>query len=361
MSIDIKQFGKTIKKKHAFGFTPKYEETIRTLLPPSVFSYVALEVFEELEWNVVYNEDNKIEAKQFGEKFLDKAYKIFVKYEAGRIKVRSESTDSELMDWGRNSVRVKLFIHVFKQAEKRYSTGAAIAELEAKVKREENMDDYVVPDSLPQPTVTKKPEFWVVALGGLAVSVMLGLTTAFLSSESVYLSLFFEIGVGFLLAYSLKYLVRYANYTHIINLGLLVVGSVVITYTINHLMQYQIYLYKYCEDPEYILGFTAFSIENGLGENAASYGGIVLAIVWTLQSVVTILAAAFWLFQYVVAFQIEKVPFEVVEFTLYHMVKDKSLEEVKYELTKMGWASEQVQMDVFEAIGSFDAAREWQR
>ncbi len=361
MSIDIKEFGKTINKKHAFGFTPKYEKTVRTQLPPSVFSYVANDVFEELEWNVVYNEDNKLEAKHFGKGIGSKTHKIFVEYEAGKVKVRSESTDGEMMDWGRNSVRVKLFIHIFEQAEKRYSTSIALAELEAKVKREENMDDYIVPDSLPQPTVTRKPEFWIIALGGLAISILLGFTTGFLTSEEVYIPIIFEVGVGFLLAYTLKYLMRYANYTHLIHLGVVLAGGVIITYTVNHLMQYQIYLIKYCNDPDGILDFTIFSIVNGFGTGTENYGVAALIIVWLLQSVVTFIAAYFWLLQYLIAFQLEKVPVEVFEFTIYQIVKGKTLDEVKAELTKMGWDSEQQQMDIFEAIDSYNAAREWQR
>ena len=61
------------------------------------------------------------------------------------------------------------------------------------------------------------------------------------------------------------------------------------------------------------------------------------------------------------AYQLERVPMEVVNFAFYHFVKEKTENQVRSELSKMGWTEEQDQNEVFESIGAVQGATELNR
>ena len=52
---------------------------------------------------------------------------------------------------------------------------------------------------------------------------------------------------------------------------------------------------------------------------------------------------------------------EVVNFAYYHFVKEKTEDQVRAELTKMGWIKTQDQDEVFESIGALQGATEFRR
>lgn len=64
MTDELKKVEARIKKKHRFGWTPKYEEEFRTDLNQTVFATVACMAFEDLDCEVVYQDTNCVEAKR---------------------------------------------------------------------------------------------------------------------------------------------------------------------------------------------------------------------------------------------------------------------------------------------------------
>jgi hypothetical protein len=52
---------------------------------------------------------------------------------------------------------------------------------------------------------------------------------------------------------------------------------------------------------------------------------------------------------------------EVVDFAFYHFVKEKTEDQVRTELSKMGWTEEQDQDEVFESISAVQGATELNR
>ncbi len=362
MNDELKAFEKTLKKKHSVRFTPKYEETITTSLPVTVFSHVVAKVFETLEWDVVYEDDNLVEAKHNGGwRYNGWSEKISVTYEYGEVKVHSESLGSEMWDKGRNSLRVKMFIHVFALTEKEYDR-EAIAALEKELKRAENMDDYVIPDSLPQPPAVRAPKLWIPAIGGLVIALLLGLVVAFFSSKGIYIIFLFEIGVGFAMAYCLKHLVKLGNYTNSRNLLIVLAGMVAVTYVANQYLQYQFILFEHNLEPIGFFNFLQIRLEKGFVLNGKmNLGAVGLVVVWLVQLGLTYFVGMFLLINHIVAYQLQRVPMEVTEFVIYYMVKGKTADEIKTELTKKGWSEEQNQQEVFEAVGGLVDARELNR
>ena len=149
MTEDLQKFEKSIKKEGKFGWTPKYKAQINTGLEKRLFVELATKTFEEIGWDIVFRDDESVMAVRRGS--LKKATeKITASYQSGDILVESESLGNELWDMGRNSKRVKLFIHVYTLMEKDCE-GEKLALLKQSVERQDNWDDCVIPDELPKP------------------------------------------------------------------------------------------------------------------------------------------------------------------------------------------------------------------
>lgn len=184
MTEELKKYERTISKKHSFGWTPKYEEAFQTELNKTVFFPITKEVVEKLGWELVYENESSIEVRKNAEGF-DWGQKIIISYQSGKINVNSESIQSPFWDFGRNAKRVKLFIYAFQELEKKYDK-EALMELEEKVIKADNWDDYEIPATLPQPKEQVKPKPAIPVIGGIVLSILLGFLIAFLTIKFTY-------------------------------------------------------------------------------------------------------------------------------------------------------------------------------
>ena len=111
------RFSSTIEKESSFARTPKYSESFQTQIPPELIHSIAVKAFERLEWDVVFVENNQVEAKRKND-FNSWTEKITVMSgDNTHVSVKSTSLKGGIWDNGSNSIRVKLFIHVFKEIE----------------------------------------------------------------------------------------------------------------------------------------------------------------------------------------------------------------------------------------------------
>jgi len=98
--------------------------------------------------------------------------------------------------------------------------------------------------------------------------------------------------------------------------------------------------------------------QEGLKIKSVNTGWIGLVISWVVQIVITYGISYVQLASHLTQFQLERVPMEVVDFAVYHFVKGKDDNEVRRELSKMGWSKEEDQNDVFESIGALQGMQE---
>lgn len=359
MTEELKQIESTIKRKHSFNFTPKYEEVFETDLNKTVFVPIAVKTFEKLGWDVVYQGEDSVEAKRKND--WDKwTEKITVQWENGKAKVRSVSLGNEFWDYGRNSKRVGLFIYAFQQTEKEFDV-EALEELEREVERANNWDDYEVPETLPQPGKQKAPQFWIPLAGGMVAALMLGYLVAFLSTKGFYIIGLFEVGIAFAIGFSFKFLIKAGNYSDYKQLNRLLIAIVVLVYLSNQYFQYQILRNEIYLESIGFLEFIKLRIEAGLTIESLNTGWIGLLLSWVFQLGFTYLLGTLSLGASLTGFQLERVPMEAVDFAAYHLVKGKTEVQVRAELSKMGWREKQDQDEVFEAIGAVHGAAEWNR
>ncbi len=359
MTEELKKYETTIKKKHSVNWTPKFEEEFRTDLSKTVLVPIVIKTFEKLGWEVVFQDEISAEAKRKGD--WDKwTEKISVTYEYGKVKIKSVSLGNEMWDNGRNSKRVRLFKYAFLRTEKEFDK-EALVELEKEVERANNWDDYEIPESLTQPKERREPKLWISIVGGLLTALLLGYIVAFLSVKGIYIIGLFEVGVAIVMGFVLKQLIKVSNYTFYDHLHYLLIGMILITYISNQYFQYQIILNENNFQAFSFWEFMQARFEAGLAIKSLNTGWIGLLISWGLQLVITYFIGILRLSSGLISYSIDRVPMEVVDFTYYHFVKEKTEDQVRAELTKMGWSKTQDQDEVFESIGALQGATEFRR
>ena len=359
MTEEQKKYEKTIKKKHSFGWTPKYEEETKTSLNKTVFAPIVIKTFEKLEWDIVFQDETQVEAKRKGD-WNNWTEKIEVTFAFGKIKVKSISLGNEMWDNGRNSKRVKLFIHVFNEIEKSFDR-ESLKELETETEKANNWDDYEIPETLPQPKKREEPKIIIPIIGGIITALLLGYILALISVKGIYIIGLFEVGIAFAIGFIFKYLIKISNYTDYDKLNYILIGTVITLYVSNQYFQYHIILSENNFEPISFLDFIKLRLESGLTIKDLNTGWIGLIISWILQLVITYFVGTLRLAVNLTNYQLERVPMEVVDFAFYHFIKEKTESQVRTELSKKGWTEKQDQDEVFESIGALEGATEINR
>ena len=198
-------------------------------------------------------------------------------------------------------------------------------------------------------------------MGGLFTALLLGYVVAFLSIKGIYIIGLFEVGVAFAIGFALKFLIKASNYTNYDILNYTLIGMVILVYVSNQYFQYQIILNENNYEPIGFLEFLKLRLEAGLTIKSLNTGWIGLVISWIFQLGFTYAIGMLRLASNLTSYQLERVPMEVVDFAFYHFVKDKTENQVRSELSKMGWTEEQDQNEVFESICAIQGATELNR
>lgn len=360
MDKKFQDFENSIKGKHSFGFTPKFQEEFSIKIKPRIFVEIAVKAFKSLGWDIVYQDESQIEAKRKGD-FDRWTHKIIAKANhMGKVEVKSESLGNEMLDWGKNSKRVKLFIYAFQETLKGYDE-AKLAELEKEVEKKDNWDDYKVPENLPSPKKFIQPQILIPLIGIGIISLALAYLIALLSLEGLYIIGLFEVGAGIIFGFSLKVLMKLGNYTDWGKIKFVLIGAVILTFLMNQVFQYQLILTRNNYEPIGLLAFMKLRLEQGLTIKELNVGSIGLLISWIVQLGLTYLIGYLRTISAIVKISIERVPVEVIDFAMYHFIKGKNEFAVKQELTKMGWKSDLEHEMVFEAIGGVQGGQNLNR
>ncbi len=356
MTEALKQYEKSIRKKHSFNWTPKFEAEIKTDLNKAIVIAVVTKVFEKLGWDLVFQEEEKSAEAKSKTEWRGWTEKITVVFDDGKLTIKSISLLDAFWDNGKNYKRVQLFIHAFQQTEKEFDQ-KALAELKQEIESVKNWDDYEIPESLPKPKFRKKPQFWIPVVGGILTALLLGFIVAFLSVNGFYMVLLFEAGVAIGFGLVLKHLIKLSNYTVFDNLRYLLIAMVILTYLSNQYFQYQIVLNKNDLEAFSFLEFMQTRLEAGLRFKDLNTGWIGLLISWGLQLGITYLIGSLQLVGNLTAYRFETMQMEVVNFAYYHFViKGKTGDQTRRELSKMGWTEKEDQNEIFKSIGALRGA-----
>lgn len=362
MTQELKDIEKRIKNTHKFAFTPKYKSEFHTQLSEKAFFAITNQAFEKLDWDVIYVDEHSIEAKRKAKSlgFTQYTESITVSFNYGKVTVKSESLGNEFWDNGRNSKRVHLFIHVCQDIEKKYNRDE-LKQLEKDQESKENWDDYKIPTELPKPKSVRKPNIIFPIITSVIFSVSLAFIIAKISISGKYIIFLFEFLIGLALAFSLKIGIKLGNFTSFNKLRNIIIISILIVFIGNQFFQYNIILIENNLERIGFFEFLKLRLQQGLTIKTLNVGTIGLIISWILQLGLTFVFGYLNLTRFLINYVVQRIPIEVIDFAFYHFVKGKDENQVRAELSSLGWSNVQNQNEVFEAIDGIQGNNEMNR
>ena len=350
MKRELEQLEFKVKRKYSFKYKPEFSESFKTDLKDNQIIPLAIEVFETLDWPVVFRDQKSVEAKKKNNwnKATEKI--TITKKASGRIEVHSKTIEGRLTDFGINSKRTGLFIALFKKLETEFKANGQLAELEKAYETQNSWADYEVPTELPPPKTFREPSFILSIAGGLTISIVMGILIAFLSVNFVYLIGFYELIIGFVIGYLFAQVLKATNYLKFRRIEWMLGGMMVVMFITNQFTQYLLIVTENNISGLSFFDFMTMRIDNGLTIKTLNTGWIGLILSWVFQMVFPYLIAANRVAVITASYIIGKVPEKVIEFTIYLFEMNKPESEVRAELAQKGWTKTSDQNNIIQAI-----------
>ncbi len=354
MNIEYENLRNTVKRKHSFKYKPDFTESFKTDLKDNQIIPLIIEVFEKLEWPIVFRDNKSVEAKCQGD-FSKLAGKLTVKkINSNRIDVNSKSLEGNFFDFGKNSKRTGLFIALFKKLATEYKESGKLTELESEFEKQNSWADYEIPSELPKPKEFGEPNLIFSIVGGLIIAILFGLLIAFLTVKFTYFIGVYELGIGIGIGYLFGQVLKKSNYIKFRPIQIIIGGMMILMFLTNLFTKYQLII---AENNISELGFFEFiklRIEGGLTIKDLNTGWIGLTLSWIFQIVFPFFLAQAKVAGITMNYMIEKIPEKVLEYTIYLFDIGKQESEVRAELSQKGWNKKSDQDEIFEALGAIN-------
>ena len=350
MNIEYENLRNTIKRKHSFKYKPEFSESFKTEINENQIIPLTIEVFEKLEWPIVFHNKNSVEAKCQGD-FSKLVGKLTItKNSSGRVEVNSKSLEGNFFDFGKNSKRTGLFIALFKKLATEYKESGKLVELESEFEKQNSWADYEIPTELPKPKKTGKPNLVLTIIGGLIIVIPFGLLIGFLTIEFTYFIGLYEFGIGIGVGYLFGQVLKQTNYIEFRPIQFIIGGMMIVLFFTNLYTQYYIASIENDMVKFNFIEFMKFRWELGLKIKNLEVGSIGLLIFWLFQVVFPFFLAHAKALGVIMKYMIEKIPEKVLEYTIYLFDIGKQESEVRTELSQKGWNKKSDQDDVIQAI-----------
>ncbi|WCO03629.1 hypothetical protein [Psychroserpens ponticola] len=361
MDIEYENLRNTIKRKHSFKYIPEYSESFKTGINETQIIPLIIEVLEKLEWSIVYHDEKSVEAKCKGD-FSKLVGKLTInKINSNRIEINSKSLEGGFWDFGKNSKRTGLFIALFKKLEQDYQANGKLVELENEYRKQNNWDDYEIPNELPKPKISAKPNIQIAIIGGLIIAIAIGSLVGFLSLEFTYYIFLTEVGIGFLFGYLLSEILKKSNIMDYNKVRIMAITFIFIIFLVNHYFQYYLIISKNNISDLSFIEFHKYLLNKGFIISTFNTSWIGFLIIWVLQLVIPYFISIFIISTSLMKYSIKKIPEQVIEYTIFLFQKDKNESEVRAELAQKGWNKKSDQDDVILAISSIVEFNEFNR
>lgn len=352
MKTEYEDLERKVIRKHSFKFNPKYSESFKTEIDDNQIIPLIIEVFNKLEWQIVYQDKKIIEAKTKNN--FDKLVgKITIeKKSSGRIEICSKSLEGNFWDVGKNSKRTGLFILLFNQVATEYKENGKLTELQKQYDKKNNWEDYKIPNELPKPNEFVKPNLSLSIIGALTISILTGVLIGFLTIRFIYIIGIYETGIGIILGYLFGQILKKTNYLEYHKLKLIIGGMVLVTFLTSQFSQYLLIINDNNISNLHFFEFIRLRIENGLTIKDLNTGAIGLLISWALQIILPFFICQIKVISITMSYMIEKVPEKVLEYVIYLFEMEKPESEVRALLAQKGWNQINDQDVIFDALGA---------
>lgn len=358
MNINIESLQSTIKRKYSFKYKPEFSESFATGIKDNQIIPLAIEVFEKLEWKIVFGDEKSIEAKR-EDNWGKSTEKITItKKASGRIEVHSKTIRGNFIDFGKNSKRTGLFILLFQKLADAYGKSGKLIEIQTEYEKENSWEDYEVPTELPKPGIYKKPNLVLSIVGGLIIAILSGMFIALLTRNFTYIIGVYELGIGLGVGYLLGQILKKTNYIEFRMISILLAVMMILILITNLFTQYLLIITEANISGLSFVEFLKLRFESGLTIKDLNVGWIGLLLSWLFQIVFPFFVAQAKMAIIVMNNEIKKVPETVLEYTIYLFETGKTESEVRAELSQKGWKKGADQDNIFSAFGAIHEFQE---
>lgn len=349
MEIKFKEYEKKIKKIHKITFNPQYNEKVKVKIKESYIIPISIKAFQKLGWEVVFNDDQTVEAYR-KDRFNNSTEKIKVtRLSAKEIEVRSISLSSGLWDQGKNSQRVKLFIYAFQEIEKGL-TRKAYDEIENRLLTN-FWESYSAPEVLPAPQARTFPNIITFFSGAVFISFLMGYAISWLYFKELYISILAETIIALSIALAFNFLFKISNYTHYNTIKYILFASVIFTFILSQLFILGSLFFTKTSLTFADLVHVRISNDIFFQSRENIYEGFLIS--FSFQIALTLFIAILRVNNNLRAFKIKRVPHEVIDYAYNRFLEGKNENQVRLELTNKGWVNLKEQNEVMEAVEAF--------
>ncbi len=340
MRKEFKEFEKSLKKKSSLGLDPKFQDEFKTNLSRVVAIEIATRVINELGWELKYRDFEQCNASTYNEDLGPHTHQLSIIYKDGQLSVLSKSTRG-IWDNGRNSKFLRLFIYAFKVLERELET-ETINELHNSLTREENMEDYVLPESLPDPPRIKKRITSLFWFGIIIVSAMGGVLSGTIIRSLTHALILHELLWALLLSFLFVKLIKL---TQVFNFDYTTWATYVISIATVFFSEFSEYIILSLEFQENFMfvDFINAKLDLGFKINNINTGMWGWLILWVAQPVLVGYLIRLFYVDRVLIYLANRVSMEVIEFVSYWSVKDVLEEKIRRELSSRGWSDKEQQ------------------
>lgn len=362
-SLQLEKLKSSIKRKVIFKYKPEFSASFKTHIKESQMIPLCLEVCQLLEWDIVYQNDDTIEAKrprQYGkdtEKVIIKASKH------NKVYLKSKSLEQKCIDFGNNSKRVRLFIALFQRLEKEYQISGKLEELETTYSRRLNWEDYKVPETLPKPKDLKTPSIKTPLIVGSILAIIIGfsLSISITNLDQDHGNLIAIIALLFsaFFGYLFTKLLKYCNYTFFKRTNYMIGGFVFIIFSVHLLVEYVLLSTKQSIDFNFF-EFIMYRVMGDIPLRNISQGVFYILGV-SLFLFLSYIIISHMVISGIIKHVINRVPEEVTEYIIYLFEQEKSEQEIRIKLAEKGWTKKIDQDYAFETIGEIVGLQELRR
>lgn len=342
MREDLKALEKNLKRKHSIRVTPKFETSFSTKHSNIIFFLLVEKVFHALEWEVIASDGTTMVAHRKS-KWDEWTEKIIVEYTGGNIRIKSKSLRKEIWDAGNNSLRVQLFIEAFHIIEKE-SDFETLKSKEDKIISSYNFENYVVPNSLPQPNF-ESSNFTPIAISGIITTICSAGLIAFLSVDIKYIFFIYEILAIVPLVFILNYSIEKNHFYDDNKIALFIAGLSVLFSASNIFFQYRILLLEKRISEAVLFQF----IENPLNTELL-IPALLLTLLGIFQIAIIYLVTNYFVQNHIRKITFHLIPQEVLVYANYLMHKGYNTDQITEELSQKGWCKKSEQRLIFKGI-----------
>ena len=190
---------------------------------------------------------------------------------------------------------------------------------------------------MPHPKFQEKPNLAITILGGLIISISIGLIIGLLSQKFIYIIGIYELGIGMSMGYFFSKVLKKTNYIEFDKIKIIIGFMCFLIFFTSQFLQYLLIIIDNNITDLSFIEFMIFRIENGLMIKTLNTGWIGLLLSWIFQIVFPFFLAMSQIASSIMNYSIEKIPEKVLEYVFYLLDNDKSESEIRAELASKGW------------------------